>query len=74
MITLLDISNSKGFALLGIDDKNRIRAIFKDNTKLRYAYLNVSEEKLEGLRQAEKKGSYFFKNIRHDETIICKPY
>lgn len=66
----LDVSDSKGLEELGVSE-NRVVVRFKDNPELRYLYA-LSAERIEELKNAEKKGSYFFRNIRHDSSVKWK--
>ncbi len=69
MWKVFNMSDSKGFAKLAFNEVGQIAARFINNPEVLYIYSNVPKAKLNGLKKAERKGSYFFANIRSDQNI-----
>lgn len=66
----LDVSNSSGFDEMAVAE-TQVVVRYKNNPEFRYIY-KVSAQRIADLTNLEKKGSYFFKHIRHDPNVKWK--
>ncbi len=70
IFTKLNVKDSKGLSELATAGKYVV-VRYRDNPALRYLY-TVTENLVKDLKNAESKGSFVLKNIRHDDNVKFK--